>query len=87
MYARVIPIQCRSGLLTDFLSVYRSAVMPPLVQEPGFNGTLVLSDPEIHTGFIVTLVELSDCVSSLRTEKPEGGCRHVVAVSDCPPPA
>ncbi len=55
MYARVIPIQCRPGLLTDFLSVYRSAVMPPLVQEPGFNGTLVLSDPEVHTSFIVTL--------------------------------
>ena len=55
MHARVIPIQCRPGLLTDFLSVYRSAVMPPLVREPGFSGTLVLSDPEAHTGFIVTL--------------------------------
>ena len=55
MYARVIPIQCRPGLLTDFLSVYRSAVLPPLVREPGFHGALVLSDPEIHTGFIVTL--------------------------------
>lgn len=55
MYARVIPIQCRPGLLTDFLSVYRSAVMPTLVQESGFSGILVLSDPEAHTGFIVTL--------------------------------
>lgn len=55
MHARVIPIQCRPGLLTDFLSVYRSAVVPPLVREPGFSGTLVLSDPEVHTGFILTL--------------------------------
>ncbi len=55
MYARVIPIQCRPDLLTDFLSVYRSAVLPPLVREPGFHGALVLSDPEVHTGFIVTL--------------------------------
>ena len=55
MYARVIPVQCRPGLLTDFLSVYRSAVMPTLVQESGFSGILVLSDPEAHTGFIVTL--------------------------------
>ncbi len=55
MHARVIPIQCRLGLLTDFLSVYRSAVVPPLVREPGFNGTLILSDLEVHTGFIVTL--------------------------------
>ena len=55
MYARVIPIQCKSGLLTDFLSVYRNTVMPPLVREPGFSGTLVLSDPEAHTGFTITL--------------------------------
>ena len=55
MHARVIPIQCRLGLLPDFLSVYRSAVVPPLVREPGFNGTLILSDLEVHTGFIVTL--------------------------------
>ncbi len=55
MYARVIPIQCRPSHLTDFLSVYRSAVLPPLVREPGFHGALVLSDPEVHTGFIVTL--------------------------------
>ena len=55
MYARIIPVQCKPGLLTDFLSVYRSAVMPPLVRESGFSGTLVLSDPGAHTGFIVTL--------------------------------
>lgn len=55
MYARVIPIQCKSGLLIDFLSVYRNTVMPPLVREPGFSGTLVLSDPEAHTGFTITL--------------------------------
>ncbi len=55
MHARVIPVHYRPGLLTDFLAVYRKAVAPPLVQEPGFSGTLVLSDPETQTGCIVTV--------------------------------
>ncbi len=71
MSARVIPIQCRPGLLTDFLSVYRSAVLPPLVREPGFSGTLVLSDPEAHTGFIITLWNSADALarSELKSRK------------------
>ena len=55
MHARVIPLQCKPDLLQDFLSVYHSAVMPPLIQESGFSGALMVSDPETRSGFMVSL--------------------------------
>ena len=55
MHARVVPVQCKSDLHQDFLSVYQNAVMPPLIQETGFSGALIVSDSEASTGFMVTL--------------------------------
>lgn len=55
MHARVVPVQCRPGLLNDFLSVCRKAAMPPLVQEQGFSGALAVSDAATLQGFLMTL--------------------------------
>ena len=71
MHARVIPVRCKPGLLTDFLSVSRGAVFPALIQEPGFSAGLVVSDPEMNTGFIVTLwnSEVARVQSEMKSRK------------------
>ena len=86
MYARVIPIQCKPGLLTDFLSVYRSAVMPPLVRESGFSGTLVLSDPEAHTGFIVTLWNSATALARSELKGRKAVAAMLLPFLTAPPP-
>ncbi len=74
MYARVVRVQYEPGLLNDFVSVYRQAAMPALIQEQGFSGILVVSNAQTHAGFIVTLWN-----SEAALERSELSSRKTVA--------
>ena len=74
MHARVVRVQYKPGLLNDFVSVYRQAAMPALIQEQGFSGILLLSNAQTNAGFIVTLWN-----SEAALERSELSSRKAVA--------
>lgn len=55
MHARVIPFQCKPALLSDFVSVCRQAVLPPLVHAPGFDAAFLVSRTDAADGFLIGL--------------------------------
>ena len=55
MRARVIPFQCKPGLLSDFVSVCRQAVLPPLVHAQGFDVAFLVSRTDTADGFLISL--------------------------------
>ena len=74
MHVRVVRVQYKPGLLNDFLSVYRQAAMPALIQEQGFSGILVLSNAQTNAGLILTLWN-----SEAALERSELSSRKAVA--------
>ena len=63
MHARVIPFQCKPALLSDFVSVCRQTVLPPLVHVPGFGAALLMSQTDTSTGFLLSLWNSSDALA------------------------
>lgn len=55
MYARVLPIRCHPEHSQDFLSVYKTAVLPKLVVSQGFAGASLLAESEAGTGYLLSL--------------------------------
>ena len=74
MHVRVVRVQYKPGLLNDFVSVYRQAAMPALIQEQGFSGILVLSNARTNAGFLLTLWN-----SEAALERSELSSRKAVA--------
>ena len=63
MHARVIPFQCKPLMLSDFVSVCRQTVLPPLVHVPGFGAALLMSQADTSAGFLLSLWNSSDALA------------------------
>ncbi len=56
-FARVFHIQTRPGKLEEAAALYQQAMVPFLAAQPGFGGTLLLTDPASGKALSVTLWE------------------------------
>ena len=62
MYARVVSLQFRPGFLDGFLTVYQERAVPDLLQRRGFDGALVLTAADTHTGMLLSLWDTQEDV-------------------------
>jgi heme-degrading monooxygenase HmoA len=57
VHARVVDLRVRSFDTKDMVRVYRDEVVPAARQQRGFEGAMLLTDPETGIGISVTLWE------------------------------
>lgn len=57
MYARTVTIQVRPNMVDEAQKLFSESVIPAAKQQKGFEGALLLSDPNSGKGMSVTLWE------------------------------
>ncbi len=53
--ARVTTVNAAPGKLDEFIKVYTESPVPVAKQQKGFEGTLLLTDPDIGTTIVISL--------------------------------
>lgn len=60
MHAGVATFRVRPGRIEEAVRTYLGSVVPALREQRGFEGILVLTDPETEEGFAISLWETED---------------------------
>ena len=60
MHARVVNLRVPPVDTREMVRIYRTSVMPSLRRQQGFDGALLLSDPETGIGISVTMWETEE---------------------------
>ena len=60
MHARVVNLRVRAVDTKEMVRIYRTSVMPALRPQRGFDGALLLSDPETGIGISITMWETEE---------------------------
>ena len=55
MRARVTTVDCAPGKLDEFVKVYTESTVPVAKQQKGFEGALLLTDPDTNKTIVISL--------------------------------
>lgn len=69
MYARTTIARFQPGALEEVTSILRDVVLPSASKQQGFRGALVMGDPHMNRGMIITLWETENDLATSKAPK------------------
>lgn len=60
MHGRVVRVNVRPGALPEAIGIYRESVVPAALQQKGFRGALLFTNPDTNMAISITLWDTED---------------------------